>query len=169
MDKLKVHRTTGKNDWNTPLELVELVREVGPIVLDPCSNATSIVHAQEEWADGALDRPWPTKGLIYVNPPYGREVPIWVEKVIEANLAGSEIVLLIAARTDSRWFHRLFETAGAICFWKGRLRFLGAAHSAPFPSAVVYFSPRGRSLARFTDAFSKAGKVVSLPRYYKMI
>ena len=48
---------------------------------------------------------------------------------------------LLPARTDTRWFHRhIYENPRAeIRFVKGRLKFGGAANSAPFPSMIVIF------------------------------
>ena len=50
-------------------------------------------------------------------------------------------MFLIPARTDTRWFHEIvLPHAAEIRFVKGRLKFGGAANSAPFPSIIVVFN-----------------------------
>ena len=51
------------------------------------------------------------------------------------------VVMLIPARTDTKWFHEyIYDKPNVeIRFLKGRLKFVGAEHSAPFPSMVVIF------------------------------
>ena len=77
--------------------------------------------------------------------------------VYEAAL-GEEIIALLPARVDTKWFQEdIFPTAAAICFWKGRLTFLGAPAPALFPSAVVYWGP---NVQRFVSAFQTAGTII---------
>ena len=53
---------------------------------------------------------------------------------------GIDIVLLIPARTDTKYFHEyIFPHANTITFLKGRLKFGQSKNSAPFPSCIVYF------------------------------
>src|SRR5262245_50599239 len=75
-----------------------------------------------------------------MNPPYGREIALWMEKAFSSAQAGATVVCLVPSRTDSRWWHR-FAMQGEVRFLAGRLRFGNAAHCAPFPSAIVIFRP----------------------------
>ena len=157
--------SSDKVDWNTPANLFALVRQLGPIGLDPCSNAGSIVGAKVEWrldhGQDGLALPWTGHGLVYVNPPYGAGIIDWVEKGAGEFTNGitgeDELVMLLPARTDTRWFQRWAAQADAICFLRGRLRFLGAPSSAPFPSCVAYWGPR---VTRFIKTFAPEGRVV---------
>jgi hypothetical protein len=88
-----------------------------------------------------------------VNPPYGRVIGSWVGKALTDPV--DELVLLVPARTDARWFVPLFEHA--ICFLRGRLRFSGSLSNAPFPSALVYRGPRQEA---FVGAFRHRGAIV---------
>ena len=156
-------------DWRTPQNVVDLVREFagGEIALDPCSGPGSIVGARVEWteADDGLPRPWTIDahgGVAYVNPPYGRALPTWTEMCANEAMSGCEIALLVPARPDTRWWHSsVVGAADAICFWRGRLRFLGAPSSAPFPSALVYY---GRREERFREVFAPYGWVVAMEK-----
>ena len=51
------------------------------------------------------------------------------------------MVCLVPARTDTKWFAIIWEYARLIIFLQGRLKFVGAESSAPFPSALAIFSP----------------------------
>ena len=77
--------------------------------------------------------------VVFCNPPYGRELPKWVKKCYEESLNGSLVVMLIPARTDTRWFHDYIYGKAEIRFIKGRLKFGNAKQSAPFPSMVVVY------------------------------
>lgn len=148
-----------RDSWNTPECVLDIVRKVGPIALDPCSNEDSIVCAARSYdeIDDGLGQTWATdgNGLIFVNPVYGRRIGDWVERCARAGVC-EEVVALLPARPDTRWFADVW-TAAALCFWRGRLRFLGAPSSAPFPSVVAYWGPHPY---RFADVFSEVGRVV---------
>lgn len=161
---MAVMTSSARPDWQTPDCVLERVRRVGPIRLDPCTVASNPTGAQYVFWESGLDCKWVeateafggTRGLIYCNPPYGRGIGAWVDKCREAAAAGETVIALLPARTDTRWFP---WDADAICFWKGRLTFRGAPAPAPFPSAVVYWGTEANML-RFGRAFYDAGKIV---------
>lgn len=146
-------------DWNTPSIVLSKVRAIDQIVLDPCSNSNSIVGAQYTY-DGSslamdgLIQTWQLGGLVYVNPPYGQDIVAWTSKCAAEASQGVEIVSLVPARTDTKWWHTDIVGSDNVLFWSGRLKFLGAASSAPFPSAVVYWGERSK---RFKKAFEGCG------------
>ena len=77
---------------------------------------------------------------MFCNPHYGRTISKWVEKAYNESLKpGTLIVMLIPARTDTKWFHDFIYGKAEIRFVKGRLKFGNAQNSAPFPSMVVVF------------------------------
>lgn len=166
--KLAPLMSSDRMDWNTPAVVLDLVRRVGPIGLDPCSNLTSIVGARVEvrrevdnldglaldW--GAIVRPGE---VVFCNPPYGREIGDWVAKCeIGSQRRGVQTIALVPARPDTRWWHDWCAppASQAVCFWRGRLRFEGAPSCAPFPSALVYWGPRP---GLFEDVFREAGSI----------
>ena len=52
---------------------------------------------------------------------------------------GNLVVMLLPARTDTKWFHDYIYHKAEIRFIKGRLKFGGCKDAAPFPSRVVIF------------------------------
>lgn len=79
-------------------------------------------------------------GTIWCNPPYGREIGKWVQKAYETARTGETVVMLLPARTDTKWFHDYINGKAEIRFVRGRLKFGNAKHNAPFPSMIVIFT-----------------------------
>jgi len=136
--RLAVHFSSATGEWTTPPEiLARVVQCLGAIDLDPCADAAHTVPAAHHItanADG-LQQPW--HGRVYMNPPYGRAIGVWIDKLIAEFDAGhvTAAIALVPARTDTAWFRHL--DAWPIAFWHGRLHFGGASNAAPFPSALV--------------------------------
>ena len=159
-------RSSVRQTFNTPKDVLDAIRRFDTIGLDPCSNAGSIVGATTEWRlerDGdSLTRSWLGHGLVFVNPPYSRWLKRWMAK---CSMSGAEVISLTPARTDTTAFQSFAFTAEAVCFWAGRMTFLGAEAPAPFPSALCYWPPEdGESrVGRFEEIFSDFGLVVRCP------
>ena len=81
---------------------------------------------------------------VFCNPPYGRAITDWVEKAYrEGTKDNTIVVMLIPARTDTRYFHDFIQHRSEIRFVKGRLKFGNSKQAAPFPSMVVIFRGAG--------------------------
>lgn len=89
--------------------------------------------------DDGLEQDW--TGVCWCNPPYGREIEKWVKKAYISAIEGATVVMLLPARTDTRWFHDWIYGKTEIRFIRGQLKFGGAEHGAPFPNMVVVFRP----------------------------
>ena len=77
---------------------------------------------------------------MFCNPPYGRGIGKWVEKAyMESQKPNTLVVMLIPARTDTKWFHEFIYGKAEVRFVKGRLKFGGSKGNAPFPSMIVIF------------------------------
>ena len=97
--------------------------------------------------DDGLKQPWdvPSGYAVFCNPPYGRQIGQWVEKAYNESMrTGGTIVLLIPARTDTKYFHRYIYGKAEIRFIEGRLKFTdedgNSFGAAPFPSMVVIYN-----------------------------
>jgi len=133
-----VHFSCETVEWETPCALFdELSWIFGGFDLDPCAteaNAKCANYFTRE--DDGLAQRW--EGKVFMNPPYGREIPKWVKKAYEESLNGALVVCLLPARVDTSWWHE-YVRRGYIHFIKGRLKFGNSQNSAPFPSAIVVF------------------------------
>lgn len=141
--------TSNSEHWCTPPELIAILKGLSDIGLDPCSNDSSIVGAKTEFSrkEDGLSRSWVGHGLVYVNPPYGRVISSWTKKMYEEAEKGAEIIALLPAKTDTRWFHDYVLKSDKLFFFKGRLKFLDyltgePVNSATFPSLLAYYGPR---------------------------
>lgn len=68
----------------------------------------------------------------------------WVEKAFRTNEDhGNLVVMLLPARTDTKWFHDYIYHKAEIRFIRGRLKFGDSKNSAPFPSMVVVYGRKG--------------------------
>jgi len=134
-----------KDDWETPQDLYDKLHSQWKFTLDPCCCS----HSQKckegfpfDYGFDGLKESW--RGhTVYMNPPYGREIGKWIEKAYnESKDKNTVVVALLPSRTDTRWFHNYIYNRHEITFIKGRLKFQGAKHNAPFPSMIVVFKAR---------------------------
>lgn len=132
-----------KQTWTTPRKLFDDLNSVFRFTLDPCASKKSALcekfYTKKE--DGLLQS-W-FLNRAFVNPPYKRGIlNKWVEKcALEFECYDVELVLLIPARTDTKYYHNyIFPKATAICFIEGRLKFGDGKAPAPFPSALIIYT-----------------------------
>lgn len=143
-------------DWETPDHIVRMVKEVygGKILVDVASHKGNPTGAGLCWTPETDAFSYDDWGSYwYCNPPYGRTLGKWADHIAQQTREG---IVLVPARTDTKWFHTLWEWSDLVCFIKGRLRFKGATAGAPFPSAVIY---HGRAQRVFHNVFSEIGRV----------
>ena len=80
-----------------------------------------------------------TQYLLILHMVEGIEA--WIKKAYEESQdSNTKVVMLIPARTDTRYWHDYVMKAELVYFVKGRLKFGDSSNSAPFPSAVVVFN-----------------------------
>lgn len=124
--------------WETPQDFFDKLDIEFHFTLDAAAlkeNAKCKNYYTPE--ENGLKKEW--NGIVWCNPPYGRkETGMWVKKAYEEYMRGCKtIVMLLPARTDTKWFHEYIYGKAEIRFVKGRLKFGGAKDAAPFPSMVV--------------------------------
>jgi len=144
----KLHFSSEKNDWETPQWLFDELDKEFEFELDVCASRENqkIAFYFTERQD-SLNIDWKSEldqSIIktyncWMNPPYGRKIGKWIKKANEEAKKGCIVVALLPARTDTKWFHEYIYKKHEIRFLKGRLKFVGAEHSAPFPSMIVVF------------------------------
>ncbi|TXF11233.1 helix-turn-helix domain-containing protein [Pelomicrobium methylotrophicum] len=136
--------SSASHEWQTPGWLLERLYPLLPgrrFDLDPCAAPGSPVRARIRYtaAEDGLERPW--RGYVFLNPPYGRELPRWVAKAAEEAACGAIVTALLPARTDTRWWHDHIMGRTHLLLLRGRLRFGDGRAPAPFPSALALWAP----------------------------
>jgi len=139
--------------WETPQELFNELNKEFWFEVDVCATQEntkcSMFYSKDQ--DG-LTFDWHIFKTCYCNPPYGKSISDWIQKASEESKKGCTVVCLLPARTDTKYFHRYIwdkhshrpKPGVEVRFLQGRLKFVGAKSSAPFPSMVVIFRPDGR-------------------------
>lgn len=154
-------------EWYTPPELLHLVYQVMSIDLDPCSPDVPTVDASNFFTkkDDGLLHDW--FGNVFLNPPYGRGIGRWIEKLVSEYQSGKVLnaIVLIPGRTDTKWFAELVSHVDIACFITGRVSFIepsGLRRSGGmFPSIICFLSRDFGKMMTFTHVFSSIGSVWS--------
>ncbi len=128
--------------WATPQSLFDELDAEFNFNLDPCAipeNAKCERYFTPE--TNGLSQNWGGGQNVFCNPPYGRQIYEWVKKCYEeSRKPNTTVVMLIPARTDTRYFHEfIYHKAREIRFLKGRIKFGNSKSGAPFPSMIVVF------------------------------
>lgn len=132
------------DNWATPPDFFRELDKEFHFDLDPAADDTNLkCDKYFTVAEDGLSQEWGGHN-VFCNPPYGREIGKWVEKAYQTNKeSGDLVVMLLPARTDTKWFHDFIYKKAEIRFVKGRLKFGGSKSGAPFPSMVVIYKKKG--------------------------
>ena len=137
----KVLFSSATDEWATPQHIFDEWNRDYHFDLDVCATPENAKCKKFfTRADDGLAQVW--TGSCWMNPPYRREIGLWVEKAWRSvdKEQADFVVCLLPARTDTKWFHDYCWKYGRVYFIRGRLKFGGATNSAPFPSMIVVFS-----------------------------
>ena len=154
-------KTGGKDDWGTPLDLWHQLDELYVFSIDGAANGQNALLSRW-WGPGgvledALTADWSNE-RVFCNPPYSM-VKQFIAKAAEERKRGAFSVLLVASRTDTRWWHdhvwdaerHTWRTGVWGQLVKGRLKFRGptkGSNAATFPSAIIVFVPDHEPVVR---------------------
>lgn len=158
---------TGENEWYTPARYIEAARAAlgGEIDLDPASSfkaqaTVKAAHFYDEATDG-LAQEW--AGRVWMNPPYAQPyIEQFVRKLVGEVEAGRIVaaVALTHNYTDTSWFHCAAEACSALCFTRGRIRFVSPEGVEASPTQGQAFFYFGNEVDRFRRSFADIGFVV---------
>jgi len=147
-----------KVEWLTP---PELVKKLGEFDLDPCCPVNApFYHANYNFTieDDGLSKEW--FGRIYCNPPYGRQLHLWLSK-LKKHRNG---IALIFARTETKFFfENIWYDADAVLFVKGRIRFYHVSGvQGGTPGAPSVFVAYGKENANALKVSGIEGRYLDL-------
>lgn len=140
--------SSASSEWETPIHVVrateKLIRK--KFTRDACAANEKVSRVPGNFfspKDDALVQHW--YGNVWMNPPYGRGISVWIEKAYEeARMHADVVACLLPARTDTQYFHNIC-VKGNIYLIEGRITFevKGVpSDAAPFPSMIVVFRRR---------------------------
>lgn len=129
----------GKSDeWYTPQFIFNALKL--EFDLDPCSPGVKHwVPAIKIYTkkDNGLTQPW--KGMVFMNPPFGKkrnEVVPWLKKFIEHGNG----IAIVRAYTSCAWFHEYAIKAETLLFPEGKTKFVkpdGSIGNSPGHGVVI--------------------------------
>ena len=116
-------------DWSTPKNIYNYYCDQG--YLDPCPLYSCEDNLKKVYHNSKL----------FINPPFC-DLDKWTDFIINNMSVGlnNDIVLLMPARTDTIYFHKLLSLKPTITFLRGRLKFGNSNKPAPFPTILLSFS-----------------------------
>ena len=140
MNMTKGLTSTGNIIAETPKYLFDRISSIFNFSLDACAlpeNAKCESYYTPK--DDGLSKPW--RGGVWCNPPYGREISSWVKKAYEESQKeyNSFVLMLLPARTDTKWWWDWVQGKATLFFIKGRVKFGDHNVGAPFPSVLALY------------------------------
>jgi phage N-6-adenine-methyltransferase len=147
----EVSKSSLIDTWSTPKDFFKELNDMYSFGLDAAALQSSALC--EKWYGpdhpnnlrrDAFDWEWHKDcdgKPIFLNPPYGRTIGLWLRKANEEAQKGAVVVALVPSRTDTKWWHD-YVIQHRVAFIKGRLKFGNQKNPAPFPSAVVHMEAR---------------------------
>lgn len=159
--------TSNSEEWGTPSALFDALNSSFRFELDAAAskwNAKTARYFTKE--NDALKQDWymtanqnrpmierhlpsPACPAIWLNPPYGRKMGDWIRKARDEAQKGVDVVVLIFARSCTKWWYETVQDALSITFLKGRVPFVrpdgSSKGSAPASSVILHFSPKRNS------------------------
>lgn len=155
-----VHEENATDHWLTP---PAMIAACGPFDLDPCAYVAQPWRTAEKQftlpESNGLLLPW--GGVVWCNPPYGPEIPKWIERMALHDNG----VLLMFARTDTRAFRRLWDFAAAFLFLHKRVGFYKPdgtpTKGSGAPSVLVAFGKQNISRLERAQTAGYGGALVT--------
>lgn len=146
--------SSASDQYETPKHLFDFLNDVFHFELDPCAKpqieAQKRINTRLRYTedDDGIIQAWDNVST-FVNPPYSK-ISKWIDKAMiefhfrlssKFDYKAAPIVLLVPARTDTQWFHKIAASPFCkIIFLKGRLKFNNTKTNAPFPSCLIILS-----------------------------
>lgn len=136
-----------REDWATPASIFDPLQKEFGLTLDAAATRENR-KCEVYFGDGGVELDaftvnW-TQERVWLNPPYGyKNLAHWMAKAFhESQANGATVVCLVPAHTGQPWWHDcVIGKASEIRWIRGKIKFVGAASCAPFPSCIVIYRP----------------------------
>lgn len=146
-------------EWETPQDFFDTLNDEFAFDIDLCASEQNAKCEQYfSIYDNALYQKW--MGSCWMNPPYSKDIGLWLDKAYRSGQDGATVVCLLQGRScDTKWFHAYVMRASEMRFVKDRLHFglQGKFSRANISSMVVVFQPycKGPPLTSSIDTKGK--------------
>ena len=131
--------------------------------LDPSSphDHETMVPAKTKYTifDDGLSKPW--FGRVWMNPPYGKQTPFWMRRMIDH----ANGIALVFSRTDAAWCQEAMKACDSMLFMSGRINFIPGhenKHKASRSGAGTVLFAFGYESAIALEKLSDFGTYISM-------
>ncbi len=139
-------------EHGTPASIFDPLNKEFNFTLDVAANYENALCGSYYTAeDDGTAQDWAGHS-VFCNPPYTVEMlKAFTQKALREVANGVTTVFLVPCKTDQEWFHWLWDRSLAGIMrvefrWiKGRVKYVGNKHTAPFSSVVIVVGPGGKS------------------------
>lgn len=152
-NKFKTRFNTSRQDWSTPKELFNKLNKEFNFEWDLAAEQDNALcnkfYSKEQ--DG-LKQKW--EGVCWLNPPYGdksSKMVNWIKKAYDDTQENPNliVVMLIPARTNTKWFANYIAQCCEVRFIIGRPKFGNAKDGLPQPLLFAVFK-KSKSPTKFS-------------------
>lgn len=96
-----VHFSSATNEWATPQEFFDRLNALHNFTLDPCcTHENAKCEKHYTIVENGLAKSWQNE-RVFMNPPYGLEIGVWMKKAYEESQGSALVVCLVPSRTDT--------------------------------------------------------------------
>lgn len=144
--------------WSTPQPLFDKLNWEFRFSVDVCADRDNAKCLMFWTPDVSLDRDW--AGRCFLNPPYGRDIGVWLCKALYSSVRGSTVVCLVPTRTNAPWWHDYAMKATEIRFIRKKLAFVSnnGKTGVPFTGhAVLVFDGKRGHEAPVVSSMEQGG------------
>ena len=96
---------------------------------------------------------------FFMNPPYSKVEKFMKKAYYEHKAYNVNALILVYAKTDTKWWHSYVENKAEVHFIKGRIKFFlngyETKNSAPYPSCWIIYRKKISRLERTTELNKK--------------
>ena len=153
----KVIHSSNRQNWRTPPELFDRLNDVFNFKVDLASDGdNALCERYYTPFEDSLAQPWhkETKWQ-WLNPPYGRDLSLWMTKAAVEASKGARVVVLAFSCTDTQWFRTAWDASREIWFFSKRIKFIDPDD----PDAKRTPAPKGSALYVFDGLAEQPPKV----------
>jgi len=136
---------SNNQEFETPKHLYDLLDSEFHFTLDSCASDINHKHTKYYTKENSLFEHKLIGEVFWMNPPY-KDMQKFIQFAHNECLLGATGVLLIPARTNTKWWHKYCMTA-EVRFICGRPKFVGCKHGLPQPLALVIFRKENKPKA----------------------
>jgi phage N-6-adenine-methyltransferase len=141
-----VSKSSKSTEYGTPKDFFDKLNKIFRFSLDPCTTKDNPLGTERFFTqkEDGLRQEW--NGNTFINPPFGKGIDKWLYKMWYSNLSNNSddcnYVMLLPARTDTRWFQDLImkkyvESNSVIYFIKGRIKFVNPVLNGKKEPAII--------------------------------